>query len=316
MISFSALLVDSQSEPEYRLLVIENPQKWNLATVLPHPDIWELACSTRVSLEHHYHKQHLLKLQPHKKGTEMPCSDQAGLQILKPLVSEIQHKMHQEVLPNGTAEFFRYKDQHSLNGHPNYCRKRPLLTYNDGDSLGDCEKDVFMMCLKSPILQLKSQIDNHASLTLQRSSGSYSPEQSMMSNNCLSSEVLVGKPMRIDNESLEPMTSSTSLFTLINSTTLEDCDNHMSQHTSQNVTSCTAKACHDSASHAGNGTEQEGNSCSQKTLDRQLSQMMRDEQNLPSPKECPKYTTFNYSDPSVMTFYIPKTVRFTDTFNF
>lgn len=311
MISFSALLVDSQSEPEYGLLVMANPQKWNLATVLPPPDIWELACSTRESLEHHYYKQHL-QLQLHKNGTEAPCSDQAGLQILKPLVSEIQHKMYEEVLQNGTAEFFRYKDQHSQNGHPD-CHKRPLLTYNDGDSSGDCEKDVFMMCLKSPILQLKSQIDNHASLTLQRSSASYSPEQSVMSNNCLSSEVLVGKPMRINIESLESMTSS-SLFTPINSTAFEDCDNQMSQHTSQNVTSFTAKACHDSASHAGN--EQEGNSCSQKTSDRQFSQIMMDEQNLPSPKEYEKYTTFNYSDTSVMRSYIPKTIRVTDTFNF
>lgn len=107
MISFLDLLVDSQSEPEYVLLVMENPQKWNLVIVLPHPDIWEWACSTRVSLEHS------LELHPHKKGTEVPCSDQAGLQTMKPLTSEIQHKMHQEIFQNDIAEFVRYKDQHS-----------------------------------------------------------------------------------------------------------------------------------------------------------------------------------------------------------
>ncbi|XP_026787452.3 inactive ADP-ribosyltransferase arh2 isoform X2 [Pangasianodon hypophthalmus] len=331
MISFSALLVDSQSEAEYGLLVIENPQKWNLAIVLPHPYIWELACSTKESLEHHHHKQHVLELQPHKKGTEVPCSDQAGLQTMKPVASEIQHKMHQETLQNHTAEF----DQHSPIEPPDDCLKRPLLTYNGAESSGDCEKEVLMMFLKSPMLQLKSQMDHHASLILQRSSGLYSPEQSMDSNKCLSTEVLEGKPMRTDSESMEPMSSSTSLFTLtkpINSTTLEYCDNHLSQHTSQNVISCTAKAYHDSASHASKGSEQDipypsgksilnkmilvGNSCSQKTSNRQLSQMTKDEQNLPSQKECPKYTTFNYSDPSVMRTYIPKTIRFTDTFNF
>lgn len=34
---------------------------------------------------------------------------------------------------------------------------------------------------------------------------------------------------------------------------------------------------------------------------RQLLQMMKDEKNLSSLKESPKYTTFYYSDPSLMT---------------
>lgn len=191
------------------------------------------------------------------------------------------------------------------------------------------------MCLKNPLHQLKAQVDHHATLILQSYSGSYSPDQSMTANNCLSLEVLVGKPMRPDSEHLEPLSSSTSLFTLIkpiNNPTLEYCGNHKSENTSQNVTSCTAKTCHDSAHHASNGNEKdipyppgkcilnkiisEGKACSQKSSNRHLSQMMKDEQILQSPKEGPKYTTFNYSFPSVMRTYIPKTVRFTDTFNF
>ncbi|GAA6089764.1 protein ADP-ribosylarginine hydrolase-like protein 1 isoform X1 [Tachysurus ichikawai] len=84
-------LVNSQSEPEYGLLVIENQHQ-------SQPDIFELACSIRESLEHHYHEQHLLELQLHKKGTEVPRSDQADLQTMNPLASEIQHKIHQEIL--------------------------------------------------------------------------------------------------------------------------------------------------------------------------------------------------------------------------
>lgn len=117
VISFCTLLVESHPEPENGLSVMENPQKCNLAIVLPHPDIWELACSTRESLEPCNRRQHLWELQPHTKGAEEPC------------------KMHHE--ENDTAEFVRYKDQHSPTGSADYCRKRPLQRYNDGDSLAD-----------------------------------------------------------------------------------------------------------------------------------------------------------------------------------
>lgn len=256
-ISFSTLLMDSQPQSEYGLLVMEKPQKWNLAIVLLHPDICELAFSARESLEHHHHhKQHLLELQPHKKGTEVPRADQAGLQTVKPLTCEIQHKMNQEILQNGTAEFVQFKDHHSSVVPPDDCCERPLLIYNNKDPSGDVEKDIFMMCPKSSLCQLKSQIHRHASLILQTSGGSYSPEQSMTSNDCLSSEALVGKPMRTDRENLEPVTSSTPLFSLlkpINNTTLEYWDNHTSKHTSQNLTSRTENTCDDSASHPSNG---------------------------------------------------------------
>lgn len=141
--------------------------------------------------------------------------------------------------------------------------------------------------------------DQHAFLVPQKHSGLYSPDQSMTSNNCISSEVLVGEPIKTDSESQKPTSTCTSLFALltpINNTTIEYHD----QPTSPNVTSCTAKACYDSSSHASNDTTQNifhpsENSipnkvipCGQKSSDRQLSQRKKDEQNLPSTKGVPK----------------------------
>ncbi|KAI4891033.1 hypothetical protein NFI96_013885 [Prochilodus magdalenae] len=174
----------------------------------------------------------------------------------------------------------------------------------------------------------------------QRGYGLHSLEQNTSPSNRLSTEV--NKPTGIDSESLaqtdKSMTLSASVHLIKQSDTgLESYNSDTSPGTSHGENPC-ANVCFDPCSlnqdsndyeldiplvspqsvKPTSNTQKDGkpesSSCSAETLNIQHSPIPQVKEGEKAPR--PKYRTVNYSDSSAKATYVPKTIRFTDTFNF
>ncbi|XP_017557336.1 protein ADP-ribosylarginine hydrolase-like protein 1 isoform X1 [Pygocentrus nattereri] len=367
VLSFTAVVENSQYELHHGLLVMEIPQRRYLATVVIHPDVWVLAYSSTPlmeGLEHDEHKwlasiscldQPYEKWQTPERTTSKSLKKQ--IQDKRPLTMELSLQLHRKST-DMPCPVQRLLQSESPKGPqqdvPVDSHKNPIPLYKDENSTAESQQEVLIKCHKSPLheannkvqtavelkleegqgVSLKPQTDLSASLVLQRDHRSHSLEQNIISSNHLSSEI--AKPTGTDSESpaqldeSKTFAASVHLIKQSDSTTFECYDSDMPQDTSLRKNPCAANVCFDSVNQDSNDNEPdvplvdpksvgkertpESNSCSPKTLKSQHSQVPQTKEGEKSPQ--PKYRTVNYSDPSAKAVYVPKVIRFTDTFNF
>ncbi|KAL6481459.1 hypothetical protein MHYP_G00095390 [Metynnis hypsauchen] len=367
VLSFTAVVENSEYERHHGLLVMEIPQRKYLATVVLHPDVWVLANSSKLLTEglEHDEQKWLASIscldQPYEKWQTPEHTTSKSLkkqiQDRRPLTMELSLQLHRKST-DMPCPVQRLLQSESPTGPqqdvPVDSHRSPIPPYKDENSTAKSQQEVLMKCHKSPLheannkvrtavelkleegqgVSVKPQADLSASLVLQRDNGSHSLEQNIISSNHLSSEI--AKPTSTDSESLAQLdesktfASSVHLIKQSDSTTFECYDSDMPPDTSLRKNPRAANVCFDSVNQDSNDNEPdvplvdpkseekertpESNSCSPKTLNSQHSQVPQTKEGEKSPR--PKYRTVNYSDPSAKAIYVPKVIRFTDTFNF
>lgn len=294
-----------------------------------------------LSMEHY--------LQLDSKTTDMPGPVQALLKPFKPESSEIPKEP--QTLHTCT-ELASYTDsssepQDDVHGD---CLTSSTLQYKDASTTAESQPELHMKGRMSPLLEANNNVRNAVepkleegqsvsvnshppvSLIRQKRAESYLLEKNVFSSSCVSSEITIsmgndGESLAGPDKSITVSTGSVYLVNLSKSATLKCYDSQMPQNTSQAENPSAENVCFDLMSQSSNDNDrdipksvetnntpkdgiQERNSCSSVMPTCQNSQMpqMKEEQ--------PKYRTVNYSDPSAKITYIPKTIRFTDTFNF